>query len=102
MGEGSRILQGAREALTIARGEMPKQDYAVYIPESVDVRRIREKLQMTQAEFASIFGFKLATLRHWKQKTRTPEGPARAYLLVIDREPDVVRRVLRRPTQDCR
>lgn len=101
MGEGSRILQGAREALAIARGEMPEENYAVHIPETLDVRRIREKLQMTQAEFARVFGFKLATLRHWEQKSRTPEGPARAYLLVIDREPDVVRRVLREPVQDC-
>ena len=101
MKENSRILQGAREALAIARGEIPRADYAVHVPETVDVRRIREKLRLTQAEFARIFGFKLATLRHWEQKTRVPEGPARAYLLVIDREPDVVRRVLREPTPDC-
>jgi len=101
MGEDSRILQGAREALAIAQGKIPQEDYAVHIPETVDVRRIREKLCLTQVDFARIFGFKLATLRHWEQKTRVPEGPARAYLLVIDREPDVVRRVLREPYQDC-
>jgi len=33
MGEGGRILQGAREALAIARGEMPGEDYAVSVPE---------------------------------------------------------------------
>jgi len=102
MEEGSRILQGAREAMAIARDEVPRQDYAVHIPAMVDVRSIRKKLQMTQTDFARTFGFKLATLRHWEQQTRTPEGPTRAYLLVIDREPDVVRRVLLEPAQDCR
>lgn len=94
MESGSRILQGAQEALAIASGEMPKDAYAVHIPETVDVKSIREKLHMTQADFARTFGFKLATLRHWEQKTRVPEGPARAYLMVIDREPNTVRRVL--------
>ena len=90
-----RILQSAEEALAIAKGEMDPSEYAVHVPENIDVRQIREKLGMTQASFARIFGFKLATLRHWEQRKRTPEGPARAYLTVIDREPDAVRKALR-------
>lgn len=90
----SRILQSAEEALAIAKGEMDQSEYAVHIPEAIDVRKIREKLGMTQASFARVFGFKLATLRHWEQRKRTPEGPARAYLTVIEREPDAVRKAL--------
>jgi putative transcriptional regulator len=92
----SRILQSAEEALAIAKGEMDPNEYAVHVPEVIDVRKIRERLGMTQASFARIFGFKLATLRHWEQQKRTPEGPARAYLTVIDREPDAVRKALAR------
>ena len=91
----SRILQSAEEALAIAKGEMDQSEYAVHVPDDVDVLKIRKKLGMTQASFARIFGFKLATLRHWEQRKRTPEGPARAYLTVIDREPDAVRKALR-------
>ena len=91
----SRILQGAREALAIAKGEVDPNEYAVHVPENIDVKRIREKLGLTQAAFARIFGFKLATLRHWEQRKRIPEGPARAYLTVIDREPEAVRKALR-------
>lgn len=94
MGGGSRIVQSAREALAIARGDMEPEAYEVHVPDSVDVRGIREKLHMTQADFARTFGFKLATLRHWEQKSRVPEGPARAYLLVISRRPDAVREAL--------
>lgn len=91
----SRIVQGAREALAIAKGDADPDGYAVHIPETIDVRRIRKKLGMTQAMFACVFGFRLATLRHWEQRTRIPEGPARAYLTVIDREPEAVRKALR-------
>ena len=40
-------------------------------------------------------GFSNNTLRHWEQGLRQPEGPARAYLLVIDREPEAVEKALR-------
>jgi putative transcriptional regulator len=90
----SRILKGAQEALSIARGEMPEDKYKVHVPVEIDVRRIRKKLNMTQAVFARTFGFNLSTLRHWEQKRRTPEGPARAYLVVIDKEPERVRKAL--------
>jgi putative transcriptional regulator len=49
---------------------------------------------MTQQTFAARFGFSVNTLRHWEQGKREPEGPARAYLLVIDRAPDVVQKAL--------
>jgi putative transcriptional regulator len=91
----NRILEGAYEALAIAKGEMDPKEYSVHVPENVDVRQIREKLGMTQASFARVFGFKLSTLRNWEQRKRLPDGPARAYLVVIDREPETVRRALR-------
>ena len=91
----NRILEGAYEALAIAKGEMDPKEYAVHVPEDVDVRQIREKLGMIQANFARIFGFKLSTLRNWEQRKRMPDGPVRAYLVVIDREPETVRRALR-------
>jgi putative transcriptional regulator len=69
--------------------------YAVRIPEEIDVRAIRVRLGLTQQEFAISFGFSVNTVRHWEQGRRAPEGPARAYLLVIDREPEAVRKALR-------
>ena len=47
---------------------------------------------MTQDRFASRFGISTATLRNWEQGRRRPEGPARALLTIIDREPEAVRR----------
>lgn len=59
-----------------------------------DVKAIRAKLGMTQEEFSGRFGFNVNTLRHWEQGMRQPEGPARAYLLVIDRAPKAVQKAL--------
>ena len=68
--------------------------YRVHVPEAIDVKAIRTKLAMTQEEFAGRFGFSVNTLRHWEQGLRQPEGPTRAYLLVIDRAPKAVQKAL--------
>jgi putative transcriptional regulator len=78
-----------------AKGEADPSRYRVHVPVDVDVRRIRTKLGMTQAEFAARFGFSVNTLRHWEQGKRRPEGATRAYLLVIDRAPRAVEKALR-------
>jgi len=49
---------------------------------------------MTQEEFAGRFGFSVNTLRHWERGSRQPEGPTRAYLMVIDRAPKAVQKAL--------
>lgn len=92
---GSRILQGAREALAYARGEGNLSQYVVHVPQAIDVRAIRQKLALTQTEFARLFNLNVARLRDWEQGRSAPDGAVRAYLLVIDREPDAVRRALR-------
>ena len=67
---------------------------ASYIPKRVDVRDVRQRLNMTQKEFAQFFGFSVYSIRNWEQGKRQPEGPARVLLTVIDREPEAVRRAL--------
>jgi putative transcriptional regulator len=88
------LRRGLEEALAYARGEAVIEDYRVHVPVRIDVRAIRTKLGMTQEEFAGQFGFSVNTLRHWEQGKRQPEGPARAYLIVIDRVPQAVRKAL--------
>lgn len=56
----------------------------------LNVREIREKLEMSQLEFAAAFGLNLSTLRQWEQERKSPAGPARVLLMVIERAPQVV------------
>ena len=53
-------------------------------------REIRQRLRLTQEEFAVRFGVPLALLRDWERGTQQPDGPARTLLRVIDRNPDAV------------
>ena len=89
------ILRGARQALAYVEGTADLSQYRVHVPRQIDVRAIRSKLKMTQQEFAAQFGFSINTLRHWEQGKRVPEGPTRAYLLVIDRATKTVQKALR-------
>ncbi len=89
------IRRGLEEALAYAEGKPDTSRYGVHIPEEIDVKAIRAKLDMTQEEFAGRFGFSVNTLRHWEQGRRVPEGPTRAYLLVIDRNPKAVQKALK-------
>ena len=95
---GEKLLRSMGEAVAYAKSEARPEDYRVHAV-SVDVREIRKKLKMTQKRFAQEFGFSLDTLRHWEQHRRTPEGPARAYLLVISQNPDAVRAALQSAAQ---
>ena len=90
---GDRILKNAEQALAFAEGEKD-HDCAVDIPEEINVRRIRKKLDMSQKAFAEYFGVNLRTVQDWEQGRRVPSGPSRNFLFVIDKEPEAVRRVL--------
>jgi len=92
---GASIIREMKEAIAFAEGTADMSLYRVHIPPEIDVRAIRGRLGLTQQQFAIRFGFNINTLRHWEQGRRVPEGPTRAYLLVIDREPKAVEKALR-------
>jgi putative transcriptional regulator len=58
------------------------------------VKVLRHRLGMTQAAFAEAFHLPITTLRDWEQRRSTPDAPARALLLAIERNPKVMRRLL--------
>jgi putative transcriptional regulator len=55
-----------------------------------DVRKLREKLKLSQNEFAAKFGFSPACVRNWEQGRNRPAGAARILLAVIERNPQAV------------
>src|ERR1700733_9992803 len=58
------------------------------------VKLLRQRLGMTQAAFAQAFHLPITTLRDWEQHRSTPDAPARALLLAIERDPEAMRRLL--------
>jgi putative transcriptional regulator len=57
-------------------------------------RGVRARTKLTQAEFAARIGVPIETVRNWEQGKRSPRGPARALLKVIDKAPQVAFAVL--------
>jgi DNA-binding transcriptional regulator YiaG len=61
--------------------------YDIPIP---DVRSIRERLRLSQAEFAERFNLSQRTVQQWEQHRAMPDMPARVLLKAIQRAPDVI------------
>lgn len=57
-------------------------------------RSVRAQTRLTQAEFASRIGVPIETVRNWEQGKRSPRGPARALLKLIEKAPQVAFAVL--------
>ncbi len=52
------------------------------------VRHVRARCGLTQAAFAEKIEVPIETVRNWEQGKRSPRGPARALLKLIDKMPD--------------
>jgi putative transcriptional regulator len=89
---GKRLLDAAREMREIARGEA--KPASVHVPADVDVRAIRRQVGLSQDAFASEFCFSISQIRDWEQNRSRPLGSTRAYLMLIERHPAVVRQML--------
>lgn len=86
------IKQGLDEAIEYSKGKKGKA--VVHEFTSVDVKKIRAKVGMSQNEFASAFGISVSTLRHWERGDRSPHGPALVLLNVVAKEPKAVLKAL--------
>jgi putative transcriptional regulator len=62
--------------------------------DAVYAKGIRARAKLTQAEFAARIGVPIETVRNWEQGKRSPRGPARALLKMIDQAPQVAFAVL--------
>ena len=95
---GAELIQGMENAIAHIRGLKPARRIHTFavaeVPRRIDVAATRRRLRMSQAEFAARFGFSVRNIQNWEQGLRQPEGSARAYLLVIARNPKAVEKAL--------
>jgi putative transcriptional regulator len=92
----SDIISGLKDAVAFSRGTLPLQVRAVDVPDPVDVRALRSKLGLSQSEFAAQYGISHRTLQEWEQGRTRPDSAVRAYLTVIERNPEAVIEALAR------
>ena len=80
------IKEGLTEALEIERGERKPASYV----ELENPKEIREKLSLTQPEFADFVGVRVATLRNWEQGRRRIPSTARTLLRIAQKYPKII------------
>lgn len=82
------LCESIRQAGDIKRGK--RKASRTFKVEDPYPKAIRERLGLSQSRFAAIIGVSVRTLQNWEQGRREPEGPAKALLRVVDREPQAV------------
>ena len=92
-----KIAAGLKEALAVAKGEA--RPAKLYVPPEINVKNIRQKLELSQDDFAAHFGFSINQIRDWEQGRTRPIGGVRAYLMLIEKHPDAVKALLRESPQ---
>ncbi len=98
---GALLVESMAQAVAIEAGRLraPRRhrrtirDSAVTPPPrygSSRVRRLRERLGLSQPVFAKALNVSIATVRGWEQGVRTPDGPSRRLLEVAERHPGAI------------
>ncbi len=83
-----RLAASIKEAGEIKAGrKAPSRMYEIKPPE---IKTVRDKLNVSQNDFALMIGVSVRTLQNWEQGRRTPEGPAKALLRIASRNPSAV------------
>jgi putative transcriptional regulator len=83
-----KLVASIKEAGEIKAGrKMPSRFFEIKSP---DIKMVREKLNVSQNEFALMIGVSVRTLQNWEQGRREPEGPAKALLRIAIKNPGAV------------
>ena len=83
-----KLVESLREGADILRGaKAPSRRFVV---EKQEVRQIRESLSVSQGDFASLMGVSVDTVQNWEQGRRTPTGPARVLLTIVQHKPGIL------------
>ena len=82
------LLEGVREMKAIERGE--RKAVRVTRFSEPDVAALRAQFGVSQREFAALLAINIRTLQDWEQGRRSPRGPARVLLNVVERYPRAV------------
>jgi putative transcriptional regulator len=77
-------------------GELAETGIATFAvgPRDVDVKTLREHLDLTQEQFALRYGLELDAVRNWEHGRRRPDTAARNYLRAIQRMPNEIKSAL--------
>jgi putative transcriptional regulator len=85
----AKLIQSIKQAGEIKAG-IRKPSRVFIHTKNPDIKSIRNKLHVSQSEFALMIGVSPSTIQNWEQGRREPEGPAKALLCVAEKNPKAV------------
>lgn len=91
---GDELVRSMAQALAHAQGRKSGVRTRKVAIAPDDVQKARQRLGLSQDQFADAFGVSASTLRKWEQGQRSPTGAARTLMKIIEREPKAVMRAL--------
>ena len=88
------IFKGLNEVLEDVQGKRTLRSHAYSIapiPEydAKEIKNIRNGLNMSQAIFAGFLGVSLKTVEAWEAGRKSPGGPARRILYMVQIDPEL-------------
>jgi len=83
------LVQSVSEARDIIDGKIEPSRRFIF-DKNPNAKDIRNKLKLTQNQFADMLNISIHTLRNWEQGRRVPEGPAKVLLNVANNHPEVL------------
>ncbi len=75
---GADLIEGMKQVLEHQRGKIELEQVW---RKPIDVKAIRQRVKMSQAEFARTYGISKRALQEWEQGGRQPDSAAR----ILDR-----------------
>ena len=87
----NELKDSLTEAVEIKQGQKPASRVTRY--EVADVKALRERLAITQAQLAQALGTSVDTIKSWESKRRNPTGLAAKVLATIQDNPEFYRQL---------
>ena len=84
---GMEVLEGIKEIKKHKEGDVQLKVTTLTDPSPAQV--IRKKLELSQSAFAGLMGVSIRTIQDWEQGRRSPKGPAKSLLRVVEQHPEV-------------
>jgi len=89
------LPDGSERPISFADGRpAPRANGSDRFHDAAYARNVRGRTGLTQTAFAARIGVPVETVRNWEQGKRSPRGPARALLKVIEQAPEAAFAVL--------
>ncbi|MFC3169580.1 helix-turn-helix domain-containing protein [Paracoccus fontiphilus] len=94
-GEATLILPkvGSKQKLTSELRAAGIEAFVATPPKTYSVKGLRQRLKLTQEEFAVIYGVDLRTLQNYESGARKPDRTAIGYFKLIEKAPEVVKQL---------